>query len=575
MCGIFAYIQDTIYDPDNEDLMNGSEHEDFIRMSQEGSNRGPESSSYITLDNNVYFGFHRLAIQGIDDVSNQPMTHKHLTLICNGEIYNHKVLSQHYTMKTNSDCEVILHLYEQYGVDSFRLLDGEFAFILYDSLKQEVIVVRDPYGVRPLYQAETVKGGGWMFSSVLKGMMSNLVMKSTLQQVKPGTYTVYRYKNNTFQKELSYAYHCIRDVVQLYLTKEEYMSCAYTLLERAVIKRISSSDRQVCCLLSGGLDSSIVCAIATKYYRSHGKPMHTFSIGLEGSMDLYHASLVAKHLDSIHHEVVCTEKEFLYALPKVIMEVESYDTTTIRAGVGNWLIGEHIKRNTNFKVVLNGDGADELMGGYLYFNHAPSESAFQEECYRLLEHIHYFDVLRSDRCIASHGLEPRTPYLDKDFTQFYLSIPIEYRKTDSEKEFIRETMERFHPDLLPSKVLWRRKEAFSDGVSGAKPWYEIIQSGLTHYVPNTTERLTHEQAYYKDTFMRTYPDCVHLIPFYWMPRFVFSSDPSAKLLGNKRHIVSTYFNVWKHYLIGLGYDIIDKMNPKHFTMFQKVYNTVT
>lgn len=557
MCGIFAYISDNI-ESDNEEVMCAA---------SQGSNRGPESSTYKYLDDLVYLGFHRLAINGINDDSNQPMTHKHLTLICNGEIYNHNVLSQHYTMKTQSDCEVILHLYEQYGVDSFRLLDGEFAFVLYDSLKKEVIVVRDPYGVRPLYQGETMDG--WMFSSTLKGMMSNTVMKSTIQQVNPGTYTVYRYKNNGFHKELSYAYHSIRDMVQLYLTKEEYMRCAYNLLESAIIKRISSSDRPVCCLLSGGLDSSIVCAIATNYYRSHGKQMHTFSIGLEGSQDLYHASLVANHINSIHHEVVCTEQEFLYALPLVIDEVESYDTTTIRASVGNWLIGQHIKENTDFKVVLNGDGADELMGGYLYFNHAPSVSAFQEECYRLLEHIHYFDVLRSDRCIASHGLEPRTPYLDKDFTQFYLSIPVEYRKTVFEKEFIRETIDRYNPELLPSKVLWRRKEAFSDGVSGSKPWYEIIQSGLTHYVPRITERLTHEQAYYKDTFMSKYPDCLHLIPFYWMPRFVFSTDPSAKLIGNKRHAVYTYFSVWKHYLIGLGYDIIDKMNPMSFVMFPK------
>lgn len=563
MCGIFAYISDNI-ESDDENVMSLTN--EMMCLSKEGSKRGPECSTYQYLDNRVHFWFHRLAINGMDEVSNQPMTHKHLTLICNGEIYNHKALSQNYTMTTNSDCEVILHLYEQYGADSFHLLDGEFAFILYDSLKQELIVVRDPYGVRPLYQAETTHG--WMFSSVLKCMMSNTVMKPTLQQVQPGTYSVYRYKNNElnngFYKELTYKYHCIRDVMQLYLTKEEYMSCAYNLLERAIIKRVSSSDRPVCCLLSGGLDSSIVCAIATNYYRSHGKQMHTFSIGLKGSDDLYNASLVAKHINSIHHEIVCTEEEFLYALPKVIDDVESYDTTTIRASVGNWCIGEHIKNETDFKVVLNGDGADELMGGYLYFNYAPSVSEFQDECYRLLENIHYFDVMRSDRCISSHGLEPRTPFLDKDFTQFYLSIPVEYRKTDTEKGFIRETIERHNPELLPFKVLWRRKEAFSDGVSGSKPWYEIIQSQLTDYIPVTTERLTHEQAYYKDTFTRKYPDCLHLIPYYWMPQFVFSSDPSAKLIGNKRHAVYTYFSIWKQYLVGWGQSIMDKMNPMSY-----------
>jgi asparagine synthase (glutamine-hydrolysing) len=532
MCGIFAILNNSI----NEEQLN--------HMYMVGSKRGPENSTFKQVTDNVYFGFHRLAINGLNAASNQPIQYKQLSLICNGEIYNYQALAQHYKLNTQSDCEVILQLYEQFGVDSFQLLDGEFSFILYDGLKNEIVVVRDPYGVRPLYENNTTFG--YMFSSVLESM---LLDTNTLRQVKPGTYSIYRSNSHRFYKYLTHNFYTIRDTYTLFLTREDYMKQIYNLFELAVIKRISSSDRPVCCLLSGGLDSSLVCAIAARYYHAHGKQLHTFSIGLNGSEDLYYASLVATHINSVHHSVICSEQDFIEAIPNVIQDIESYDTTTVRASVGNWLIGKHIKKNTDFKVVLNGDGADELMGGYLYFNACKKEDEFSEECFRLLENIHYFDVLRSDRCISSHGLEPRTPYLDKYFTKFYLSIPIMFRKQTIEKEFFRQTIEMYDPELLPSKILWRKKEAFSDGVSSVNnSWYKIIQTHLKDYKCEGT--LTQEQTYYKALFYLYFYDCSHLIPYYWMPRFVYSTDPSARTL-NDGNVIHKYFYMMKHFFTGV------------------------
>ena len=536
MCGIFAYLSDMI----NDEQLNN--------MYMVGAKRGPENSTFTKIADKVYFGFHRLAINGLNYESNQPIQYKNLSLICNGEIYNYRKLAEHYKLNTQSDCEVILHLYDQFGVNSFKLLDGEFSFILYDSSINEIIAVRDPYGVRPLYENHTTFG--CMFSSVLESMMLDT---NTLRQVKPGTYNIYRYNGVIFHKYFTHSYHNIRDTYDVFLSRETYMKNIYKLFEMAVIKRISNTERPVCCLLSGGLDSSLVCAIAARYYHSHSKKMHTFSIGMAGSQDLYYASMVAKHIDTIHHEVVCTEETFINAIPQVIKDVESYDTTTIRASVGNWLIGKHIKENTDFKVVLNGDGADELMGGYLYFNSCKKEDEFKEECFRLLENIHYFDVLRSDRCISSHGLEPRTPYLDKDFSKFYLSLPMMFRKQTIEKEFMRNTIEMYDPELLPYSVLWRQKEAFSDGVSSStKLWFEVIQDRLKDYKPEKVERLTQEQSYYKDIFNSYYYGCEHLIPYYWMPRFIYSNDPSARTIGlYDRNIVYKYFYMLKHLFTGV------------------------
>lgn len=524
MCGLFAYLNNRIGE------------EQLKMLSTLGSKRGPESHVFTKVDEQLYMGFHRLAINGLNEASNQPLIHKHYSLICNGEIYNHKELSAPYTLQTQSDCEVILHLYEEYGCKAFEKLDGEFAFILYDALQKNVIVVRDAYGLKPLY--EGVNEDGYMFSSVLESLTKE---SSYVKQVKPGTYTLFTYFDEGFKKKEQSNY--VEKVSFSEATKEEHYKNVYDLLEKAVLKRLTTSERPVCCLLSGGLDSSLVCAIASKYYREKGETLTTYSIGMKGGEDLYYANLVAHHIKSNHHEVVLTQEEFIQAIPNVIRDIESYDVTTVRASVGNWLIGKYIKETSDFKVVLNGDGADELMGGYLYFNACKSNEDFHNECVRLLKDIHYFDVLRSDRCISSHGLESRTPYLDKDLVPYYLSIPISYRRGRTEKEFMRRAISS--SDLLPSTIVWRKKEAFSDGVSSPQnSWYLIIQQHLKDYTNRSD--LTNEKSYYMDLFIHSFGRNTHVIPYYWMPRFVESNDPSARTLKQRVSVYEYFYRV-KHF----------------------------
>jgi len=308
----------------------------------------------------------------------------------------------------------------------------------------------------------------------------------------------------------------------------------YKRLVESVEKRVQNADRPIACLLSGGLDSSLVAALAARAYAQQGKILETYSIGLQDSEDLKYSSKVAEHIGSKHTQIVCTDDEFYDSIPHVIRDIESYDTTTVRASVGNWNVAKYIKGHSEAKVVLNGDGADELMGGYLYFHACPDHATFDQECRRLLGHIHYFDVLRSDKSIAAHGLEARTPYLDKAFVDAYLSLPVSERFTPGrmEKSVIRNIIATLDPDLLPRDILFRRKEAFSDGVSGlSTPWYKTIQSRVESMDSSVKSNLTPEQQYYRFLFEKYYKDCGQLVPYFWMPKFVEATDASARTLS--------------------------------------------
>jgi asparagine synthase (glutamine-hydrolysing) len=275
--------------------------------------------------------------------------------------------------------------------------------------------------------------------------------------------------------------------------------------------------------------------------------LETYSIGLQGSEDLKYARIVANYLCTNHTEIIVTEEDMFNAIPEVIYNIESYDTTTVRASIGNYLLGKYIRKNSEAKVIFNGDGSDELLGGYLYMNKCPDDIEFDKETRRLLNDIHLFDVLRSDKSISSHGLEPRTPFLDRSFVNYILSIPPYFRNHKNykqcEKYILRQsfTITNFEnyesKPILPDEILWRKKEAFSDGVSShGRSLFQILQEQIAsqlNVIENTTNYtpcIETEKYYYKKVFDEAYPNCSHILPYFWMPKYTNATDPSARTL---------------------------------------------
>lgn len=553
-----------------------------------------------------YLAFHRLCINSLNDAANQPLYinnsfHNDAFLLCNGEIYNYKSIfnkfvfykvhndvspqqvqmasevyqesrSEHTTImnpevklvSSMSDCEVILHLYFHFyklthdphmaAVATAKQLDGEFAFVIYDIIHSFVHIVRDPLGVRPLYWSISKESFG--VCSELKGLHTLL---HNVEQFPPGQVTsvnVYnlnqllhlQHLRATIEPELieSTKYFVLPAYHQgLYKDAEEELSeqilqqVRFSFMD-AVTKRLMS-ERPVCALLSGGLDSSLVAAIVADAMAP--AKLDTFSIGIEGSTDLKYAQMVADHIDSRHHVIQLTETDFLNSIEETIRIIESYDVTSVRASVGNLLVAKYIREHTTNKVVFNGDYSDELAGGYLYFKNAPTDRDFHEECIRLLSNIHYFDSLRSDRTISSQGLEARVPFADSQFVYMYLQQNIKFRSSHDkmEKWLLRKAFDS--TQLLPKEVLWRRKEAFSDGVSSKeRSWYQVIQEYIDTKVTDeeyvskrhqytVNPPLTKEAYYYRKIFDSFYPNCEDVLPYFWLPRWSGNViDPSARVL---------------------------------------------
>lgn len=551
MCGIFGILNND----NKKELITNS----FLK----GKGRGPETSSlnfYETSrkENEIVLGFHRLAINGyLNENSEQPFDKRDCVLICNGEIYNWKELlklqKNHEDIPYgSSDCEIILHLYKNYGIEyTYQVLDGVFAFILFDKIKQEVYVARDMYGVRPLFMGMESKNLGefqYFFGSEIK-MIYDLKKDENsmyVDQVKPGYVYKFDLRTMIFQEKNMKTNPFINNTLY---NETTILSTIRDTLIGAVKKRVDNTDRPIACLLSGGLDSSLITALVVSIMG--GPNVRTFSIGMKGSEDLKYAKLAADYLKTNHTTIILEEKDFLEAIEKVIYSIESYDTTTVRASVGNWLVSKYIKENSDCKVVFNGDGSDEVTGGYMYFHCAPDSLSFDKECKRLIDNIHYYDVLRSDRSISCHGLEARTPFLDRNFVQTYLSIPSKFRchniENQCEKYLLRKAFDVLN--ILPNSVLWRTKEAFSDGVSkSSKSWYEVIQDYVKEKIYNVKNEevyiqqkcnyynwvknkpTTLEQLYYREVFHKHYRNTDNVIPEFWMPRFVEANDASARTL---------------------------------------------
>jgi asparagine synthase (glutamine-hydrolysing) len=623
MCGIFALLNNANYGLISKDIVN--------ECFEKGSSRGPEYSVIKDIMVKTIFGFHRLAINGVDDKSHQPIVIDNVAIICNGEIYNYKALYElcnedndvHPT--TNSDCEIIIHLYLKYGMEqTLQMLDGVFSFVLIDyrliNENTKLYVARDPYGVRPLYfiKPESKKSDEhqiYAFGSELKtlyGIWNNLdkeykTMRSMkklynkpltdyccrykIHQFRPGTLmtfdlpftaiTHWTHKSTITYHNFSFSQDIFKPLKTV--DKDYYYNKINEIFKTAVYKRCSTTDRPIACLLSGGLDSSLVAALVNEYHKENnmGK-LETYSIGLDGSEDLKYSQIVADYLGTKHTQIVVTEEEFAGAIENVIRDIESYDTTTVRASIGNWLVSQYISKNSNAKVIFNGDGADELMGGYLYMKYANDSIEFDRECKRLLKNIYMFDVLRSDKSISSHGLEPRTPFLDRCWVNFYLSMPLmmRYNPFKIEKFNIRKAFSinyfknKEGTQLLPDDTLWRRKEAFSDGVSNKQKdtkdviyekiklllqndnaFFEFVQGENANdeeivknfirmdksmcKVEDYLLPTTIEQCYYRKIFETHYAGCGKVLPYFWMPRYVKAMDSSARTLELYNEIVST------------------------------------
>jgi asparagine synthase (glutamine-hydrolysing) len=545
MCGIWALITDGEKD--------GKYYFDKVKR------RGPERS-YFKKDRDRYIGFHRLSIMDPSTLGDQPFILDEIKLICNGEIYNFKHLKDEYKLdtKSDSDCEVILHLYRKFGINkTLELLDGVFAFIIFDNDK--IIVARDRIGVRPLFYSYNLENGyEYGFSSIVSGLAH--LTKSNVNVFTPGTYMTLTKTDKGYKREDTVYYNYIYQT--LISDEQEALEHICSVFTRAVEKRLIS-DRPICCLLSGGLDSSLVCAIASKYLKTKGETLKTFSIGMKGATDIGYAEKVAEYIGSEHTTVYFNKQEGLKAIQEVIRATESYDITTIRASVGQYLISKYISEKTDIKVVFNGDGSDELCMGYMYFHNAPTPNDAQSETVRLIQDIHLYDGLRSDRCVSYHGLEPRTPFLDCDFVELIMSIDpkLKVPKDNAEKYLLRKA---FKGDLLPDEILWRKKEAFSDGVSSEKEsWFETIQKymdkiitdedlqeGRAKYDSDDSEIVnetvggrkvlcqknvpkTKEALYYREIFnILVEKRNSNVIPYFWLPKWCGDiEEPSARVLN--------------------------------------------
>jgi asparagine synthase (glutamine-hydrolysing) len=457
MCSIFA-ILDIQSDPKGLRQV-------ALEMSKLMRHRGPDWSG-IYADDKAILAHERLAIVDIDHGA-QPLLSQdgNLVLAVNGEIYNHKQLKAQlgdkYSYQTNSDCEVILALYQEYGCDFLDKLNGIFAFVLYDKAKGSYLIGRDHMGIIPLYSGHDSTGNLYI-ASEMKALMP---ICKTVSEFQPGQYY--------YSKDERHTQYYQRDWRDYDAVKDNPASIdeLRTALEAAV-KRQLMSDVPYGVLLSGGLDSSIISAI-TQIYAKHRvenddktdawwPQLHSFAVGLEGAPDLIAAKKVADAIGTIHHEIHFTFQEGFDAIKEVIYHLETYDVTTIRAATPMYLMARKIKA-MGIKMVLSGEGADELFGGYLYFHKAPNAEAFHEELVRKLDKLHLFDCLRANKSMAAWGLEARVPFLDKEFIDVAMRINPEAKMSKDgrmEKHILRQAFEH----MLPKEVAWRQKEQFSDGV---------------------------------------------------------------------------------------------------------------
>ena len=525
MCGILAIIG------------KGKDEQLVKELSKRMSHRGPDESDIHITENGHILSHERLSIidlhsgkQPIKGTSTAYMVH-------NGEIYNHQdlrdgILKAH-SFKTQSDSEVIVHLYEEFQYDFLHLLDGDFAFVVVDG--DDYIAGRDPLGVKPLYYGMDERGRMY-FSSEMKPIADQCKTFSTFP---PGHY----YTPSTgFVKYYKPAYEDYKVATQEF--DPEKLRNALT---EATRKRLMS-DVPIGVLLSGGLDSSLTSSIASRLLKEKGKELHSFSIGLDAhAPDALAARKVADFLGTIHHEIHFTIEQGIEILDKLIWHLETYDVTSVRASTPMYFLSKAIT-DLGIKVVLSGEGADEVFGGYLYFRNAPSTEDFQKETIERVQKLFTADLLRADKSTMAHGLEARVPFLDKDFLAVAMTIKPEEKQPKTyngkEKYILRKAFDTPDNPYLPDEVLWRQKEQFSDGVG-----YNWIDTLIAYCASQVTDQqlegaaeafpyntpATKEAYYYRTIFHKYYPQLSAAQTVRkWIPKWQENQDPSGR--ANAAHV---------------------------------------
>ena len=521
MCSIMGYCG------------SGATFDDFKKGFDRTVSRGPDDSRIIDTGKGL-LGFHRLSIMGLTSSGMQPFELDGSYVVCNGELYGFEkqkkeLAEKGYTFKSESDCEILLPLYREYGTDMFAILDAEFACIIYDGEIDKYIAARDPIGIRPLYYGYDDKGV-ILFASEAKNLVG---LTDKVMPFPPGHY----YKDGKFI--------CYCDIAKVDTVCHDDLETACMNIHEKLLAGVEKrlvADAKVGFLLSGGLDSSLVCAIAAKKSKV---PIKTFAIGMsEDAIDLKYAKQVADYIGSDHTEIYMTPEEVIVTLDSLIQILGTYDITTIRASMGMYLICKAIHEQTDIRVLLTGEISDELFG-YKYTDFAPSAEAFQQEAQKRICELHMYDVLRADRCISVNSLEARVPFGDLDLVKYVMALDPEMKlnKYGKGKYLLRHAFEG--GGYLPDEILWREKAAFSDAVGHSmvdylKEYaeeqysdeeYETACKKYTHATPFTKESLL-----YREIFEKYYPGQADMIADFWMPNKSWEGcdvdDPSARVLSN-------------------------------------------
>jgi asparagine synthase (glutamine-hydrolysing) len=540
MCGFLAY-------QGNQDEFNLDSQESFEIVFETLKHRGPDQTVILPLAQAI-FGFHRLAIMDLDTTGAQPFSDGKRVIVCNGEIYNYQALKKlmsSFKYQSGSDCEVLLPLLQHYSIDHLvQLLDGEYALVAYLIDEDQFIAARDPMGIRPLFWG-TTKSGKRAFASEVKA----LSFCTEVAPFPPGHYFdgkqlhCYLDLAESTQSEIRLEDYFDQKQMRVQPLLSEVLKPVHDLLVEGVRKRLHS-DAPLGALLSGGLDSSLVCSIAMRELKGRA-PLRTFAVGMDKDpIDLRYAKEVAEFIGSDHTEIILTRKDLVENLERVIWHLETWDITTIRASLGMYLLCKKIQETTNIKVLLTGEVSDEIFG-YKYTDFAPNAKEFQEEAAKRVRELYLYDVLRADRCIAGASLEARVPFSDTAFVQYVMNLPAELKRNHYQqgKFLLREAFRA--GDYLPKRLLEREKAAFSDAVGHslvdslkelAQDQFSSEDLARAHELYPHGTPFTLESLLYRSIFEKFYPGRDKLIPAFWMPNKNWENcnvdDPSARVLPN-------------------------------------------